>query len=210
MSAASKTKKQTSTDIICGILGVDEPYQVPQQIMDVVAGSERDRVYREFLEAFSYDVSRDWFHEFYEDENAERKKNKQDFTPASLAKLTSELVGYGDGVSYEPSAGTGGMIISRWDMQRRRYHPFDYKPSMQWFVAEDMSDRAIPFLLFNLSIRGINANVLHIDTLTRRCKAAYLVENACDDMLAFSDVIELPHNDMCMRAFDIREWVEKW
>jgi hypothetical protein len=73
-----------------------------------------------------------------------------------------------------------------------------------------MSDRAIPFLLFNLSIRGCNANVLHIDSLGRRCKAAYLVENARNDMMGFSDVIELPHNDKCMEAFDIREWVSKW
>ena len=208
MSASKKS--QTATAKICGILGVDEPYKVPQRIMEIVVGPERDRVYQEFLEVFDFDVSRDWFHEFYEDENAERKKNKQDFTPPSLAKLTSELAGYGEGVTYEPSAETGGMIISRWDLQRRKYHPFEYKPSMQWFVAEDMSDRAIPFLLFNLSIRGINANVLHIDTLTRRCKAAYLVENVHDDMLAFSDVIELPHNERCMRAFDIREWADRW
>lgn len=208
--SASKAKKQTATDTICEILGVDEPYQVPQRIMETLTSPDRDRVYLEFLEAFDFDVSRDWFHEFYEDENAERKKNKQDFTPASLAKLTSELAGYGDGVTYEPSAGTGGMIISRWDLQRKRYHPFEYKPSLQWFVAEDMSDRAIPFLLFNLSIRGINANVLHIDTLTRRCKAAYLVENAQNDMLAFSNVVELPRNERCMSAFDIREWVDRW
>ena len=201
---------KTATETICGILEVDEPYDVPKRIMDAVTSRERDCIYNKFLEAFDFDVSRDWFHEFYEDENAERKKNKQDFTPKSLSKLTSELVGYGDGIVYEPSAGTGGMIISRWDMQRRRYHPFEYKPSMQWFVAEDMSDRAVPFLLFNLSIRGINANVLHIDTLTRRCKAAYLVENKANDMLAYSDVIELPKNDACMRMFDIREWVDRW
>ena len=203
-------ESKTATETICGILEVDEPYDVPRRIMDAVTSPERDCIYNKFLEAFDFDVSRDWFHEFYEDENAERKKNKQDFTPKSLSKLTSELVGYGDGIVYEPSAGTGGMIISRWDMQRRRYHPFEYKPSMQWFVAEDMSDRAVPFLLFNLSIRGINANVLHIDTLTRRCKAAYLVENKANDMLAYSDVIELPKNDACMRVFDIREWVDRW
>lgn len=210
--SARKVKQHnpSATDTICGILGVDEPYQVPQRIMETVTGTERDDIYDAFLAAFGYDVTRDWFHEFYEDENAERKKNKQDFTPTSLSRLVSELAGYGSGVVYEPSAGTGGMLIARWDAERKRHHPFDYKPSMQWFVAEDMSDRAIPFLLFNLSIRGINANVLHIDSLTRRCKAAYLVENARDDMLAFSDVVELPRNDKCMQAFDIREWVDRW
>lgn len=209
--SAKKTKgKPSATEVICGILGVDEPYQVPARIMEVVTGKERDSVYDAFLTAYNYDVTHDWFHEFYEDENAERKKNKQDFTPTTLCRLTSDLVGYGDGVVYEPSAGTGGMLISRWDAERKRHHPFDYKPSMQWFVAEDMSDRAIPFLLFNLSIRGCNANVLHIDSLTRRCKAVYLVENARNDMMAYSDVIELPHNERCMDAFDIREWVDRW
>lgn len=205
-----RAQDTTATEIICGILGVDEPYDVPRRLMEVVSGDDRDRTYNEFLATFGYDVSFDWFHEFYEDENAERKKNKQDFTPDSLSRLVSRLVGFGGGVVYEPSAGTGGMIISRWDSMRRESHPFDYRPSMQWFVAEDMSDRAIPFLLFNLSIRGINANVLHIDSLTRRCKTVYLVENVRDDMLAFSDVIELPHNEKCMSAFGIREWVSRW
>lgn len=205
-----KSRVTSATETICEILGVDEPYQVPQRIMDTVTGNERDGIYNAFLAAFGYDVTRDWFHEFYEDENAERKKNKQDFTPPCLSRLASDVVGYGAGVTYEPSAGTGGMLISRWDAERKRHHPFEYRPSMQWFVAEDMSDRAIPFLLFNLSIRGINANVLHIDTLTRRCKAAYLLQNAADDMLAYSDVIELPRNDLCMEAFGIREWVDRW
>lgn len=206
----AKRSEPSITEKICALLGVDEPYQVPARLMEVVTGNERNVVYDAFLTAFGYDVSYDWFHEFYEDENAERKKKKQDFTPACLGKLASELVGYGDGIVYEPSAGTGGMIIQRWELERKRHHPFDYKPSCQWFVVEDMSDRAIPFLLFNLSIRGCNANVLHIDSLTRRCKAAYLVENAADDMLAFSDVVELPRNRECEEAFDIREWVDKW
>lgn len=208
--SAKKKSEPSVTEVICGLLSVDEPYQVPSKLMESVTSKERDSIYNAFLEAFDYDVTYDWFHEFYEDENAERKKNKQDFTPPCLARLTSELIGYGDGVTYEPSAGTGGMLIQRWDLERKRHHPFDYRPSMQWFVAEDMSDRAIPFLLFNLSIRGCNANVLHIDSLRRRCKAAYLVENAKNDMLAFSDVIKLPRNDRCERAFDIREWVDKW
>ena len=183
---------------------------MPSRIMDVVTGPERDAIYDAFLQAFDYDVSYDWFHRFYEDENAERKKNKQDFTPDCLSRLASELVGYGDGIVYEPSAGTGGMLISRWDEERKRHHPFEYEPSMQWFVAEDMSDRAIPFLLFNLSIRGCNANVLHIDSIRRRCKAAYLIENARNDMMAYSDVIELPRNEKCAEYFEVREWVESW
>lgn len=208
MSAKKATESATAK--MCRLLGIDEPYQAPARVMEIVTGDERDEVYMRLLDAYDCDVSYDWFHEFYEDENAERKKNKQDFTPTGLARLTSELVGYGDGVVYEPSAGTGGMLISRWELERKRHHPFDYHPMMQWFVAEDMSDRAIPFLLLNLSIRGINANVLHINSLTRQCKAAYLVENERNDMLAFSNVVELPKNERCMEVFDIREWVTKW
>lgn len=200
----------SATERICGLLSIEDPYQAPARLMEIITGAERDSVYKAFLDAFGCDVSYDWFHEFYEDENAERKKNKQDFTPACVSKTVSELVGYGDGVVYEPSAGTGGMLIARWDADRKRHHPFDYRPSMRWFVAEDKSDRAIPFLLFNLSIRGCNANVLHIDTLTRKCKAVWLVENAMDDMLAFSDVIELPKNERCMQAFGISEFTERW
>ena len=210
MSATKTTKKPSATMKICSLLGIDEPYQAPERVLEVITCDHRDSIYSSFLDAYDFDVSYDWFHEFYEDENAERKKNKQDFTPSCLSRLASDLVGYGGGIVYEPSAGTGGMIISRWDAERKRHHPFDYRPSMQWFIAEDMSDRAIPFLLFNLSIRGINANVLHIDSLARRCKSIWLVQNFRDDMLAFSDVIELPHNEKCMQSFDIREFVNRW
>lgn len=199
-----------AVETINRLLGIEDVYQAPDRIMEVVTGDVRDSVFDAFLTEFGGDVSGDWFHDYFEDEVANRRDMKQDFTPSCLARLASELVGHGEGVVYEPSAGTGGMLITRWDMERKRHHPFDYRPSMQWFVAEDVSDRAIPFLLFNLSVRGCNANVLHIDSLTRRCKAAYLVENVADDMLAFSDVLELPRSEKCMEAFDIKEWVDRW
>lgn len=204
-------KQDSYVEKINQLLGIEDSYQAPERLMEIVLGDERDDAYRSFLEAFDFDVEHDWFHQYFEDENAQRTKLKQDFTPDCLSRLVSALVGFDPySIQYEPSAGTGGMAISRWDETRKKFSTFEYHPLIQWFVCEDKSDRAIPFLLFNLSIRGINANVLLIDSLTRRCKSAYLVINEKNDMFAFSDVVELPKSDECKSMFGISEWIEKW
>lgn len=210
---ARKAKTRERIELVNGLLGIDDSYKAPAAIMSLLLGErrcERDDVFGAFLDAFGCDVSFDWFHEYFQEENAERIANKQDFTPDGLSRLASALTVDSDGVVYEPAAGTGGMVIAHWDRMRREHHPFDYRPSMNWFVCEDLSDRSVPFLLLNLAVRGINANVVHCNALTRQAKAVYLVENERNDMLAFSEVVELPRNEKCMEAFDVREWVDAW
>ena len=59
----------------------------------------------------------------------------------------------------------------------------------------ELSDRSIPLLLLNLSIRGIMGYVYHGDILEQTVKAKYIVLNMTDDALGFSDVIRANAND---------------
>lgn len=129
------------------------------------------------MDYFKCDFSYDWFHEYFEDEHADRKNNKQDFTPKSLSALVSKLLDSDTGVTYEPTAGTGGMLISNWYNHRNSISFLDYKPNDHLIVCGELSDKTIPFLLFNLAIRGISGIVFHGDTLRNEYKAVYILTN---------------------------------
>lgn len=63
---------------------------------------------------YNYDITYDWFQELYEIEYAQRKK-KQDFTPHSVTEIVSQIALEGKECTiHEPTAGTGGLIISAW------------------------------------------------------------------------------------------------
>ena len=62
-------------------------------------------------------------------------------------------------------SGVGGLTIKR----------YSDNPNQE-FYCEEFSDRAIPFLLFNLSIRNIKGIVRHGDSLARQFKAIYKIE----------------------------------
>lgn len=180
------------SDKINNILGIDESYKAPARIMEILFDKGiKEQVFTSMLEMANYDMSYDWFHQYFSNEHADRAKHKQDFTPMSIANLMTALV-QPDGIAHDTTAGTGGLLISAWDAHRRKYDAFSYDPLSFWVIAEDVSDRAIPFLLLNLAIRGINGNVVHCDSLTRECKGAYLVLNTGNDYMGFSDIYKTP------------------
>src|SRR5699024_5561637 len=85
----------------------------------------------------------------------------QDFTPDGIIKVASGLLGATES-NADICAGTGGLTIKR----------FAENPKAK-FYCKEFSDRAIPFLLFNLAIRNVNAIVWHGDSLSREVKQIY-------------------------------------
>lgn len=149
---------------------------------------------------------------------------KQDFTPDTIAKLANSIASEpGQTDYYEMAAGTGGMMIARWvynikedpafALKRKETMVndvltssiFTYSPRAYWYHLEELSDRAIPFLLFNSSVRGINAEVIQCDSLSRKAKRAFYVKNDSNDFLAFSDILEIPKTDDFAKFLDV-EW----
>ena len=193
------------TDYINEILGIKESYKASEELMKLVYDkNKRVKVYKEMLELFNYDIEYDWFHEYFMDEHADRKKLKQDFTPNSISDLVSKILEDDVGNVYEPAAGTGGMIIKKWLSDRNKYSIFTYKPSNHYYVAEEMSDRALPFLIFNMAIRGMNGEVRHIDTLTRECKGVFFLQNVKDDYLSYSDINIMPYNKSVEKICNVK------
>lgn len=201
------------TDIlqkINGLIGVGESYKAPERIMEIISDKTlADGVFKAFSKAFGYEMGRDWFFDYFEAEHADRKNRKQDFTPVSVSKLSVKLLGNEPqyGMIYEPAAGTGGLVIEHWYSEVKKHHfPWLYKPDNYLYVCEELSDRAVPFLLFNLMVRGMNALVVHGDALTREAKEVYRCDNRENDCMCFSELRKLPHvkevEELCNVKFE--------
>mgnify|MGYP001071358179 FL=1 len=154
---------------------------------------DRNKIYRELIRLNDNDLSYDWFQEFYESDLSERKQKKQDFTPNSLGVLCS-LITSQTGSIHEPTAGSGSMIIADLWQRCMKLLPWEHFPSQNIVSCWELSDRSIPILLLNLSIRGIMGYVYHGDVLTKEVKQKYILLNRKDDTLSFSEIIKADTN----------------
>lgn len=161
-----------------GLFGIEDLRDLPDAVMRVLEGGveARDGVYHELLRLNGHDMSFDWFQEIYESELSERKQKKQDFTPGSLGILCSMLTGQ-KGTIHEPTAGNGSMVIADWWQRSRKVLPWEFLPSRNMVSCWELSARAIPILLLNLSIRGIMGYVYHGDVLENTVRQKYILLN---------------------------------
>lgn len=197
-----------TTEKINGLLGIKESYQASDKLIKILLDKEkREDLFKRFLE-IETNMTTDWFHIYFEEEHANKLKYAQDFTPMAVAELVSKLVVPASGTTLEVAAGSGGMLINKWNQDRLAIGLARYKPSLCFYKCEELSDRAMPFLLFNMAIRGMNGTVVHGDAVSREAKQVYFLKNTKDDFLGFSDLNVLPHSEMCAQEFDIRKWVE--
>lgn len=195
---------------INNIVGVDDSFKMPTILMERLFDKEkREEMFNEFLK-YENDLSFDWFHIYFQEEYAERKTKKQDFTPESITEILSALTQNesSSSTSLDVASGTGGLTIKKWNEDRIECPFFAYKPKNYFYYCEELSDRALPFLLFNLLIRGMNAVVIHGDVLSREVKQIYFIQNATDDFRKFSSLNVMPHTKMVAVYFNVLEWKE--
>lgn len=203
-----KMSKQATKNMLSKvneILGIDDSYKAPAKMMQLIKNPDTaEKIFFEFLKTFNYDLSYEWFNDYFEDEHADRKNKKQDFTPTSISRLMSEILSQNAiGIIYEPACGTGSTIIQHWYKEIRKQVIWDYNPLNTLYYCEELSDKTIPFLLFNIMIRGMNAVVIHGDTLTRQAKNVYHCFNEKNDAMGFSDLFVLPKNKSTEMMFNI-------
>lgn len=189
---------------INNLLEINDSYKAPEKLLQILYDkSKREIICKLLLKLFDYDVSYDWFREYYEQEQAERKSKKQDFTPQCVTELVSKIVG-STATTYDCCCGTGGITISKWHNDCLQVNPLTYNPSEHLYVCEELSDRAIPFLLLNLIIRGMNAIVIQCDVLTRECKGIFFIYNQSNDFLNFSDFNVMPYSKEIEQEFKVK------
>lgn len=201
----SKPVTENTLCKINNLLGIDESYKAPGKMLSLILNAETAKeLFFKFLEAYNYDLSYEWFNDYFMDEHADRKNKKQDFTPTCLSRLMSEMIaGNTCGIIYEPACGTGSTLIQHWYKNIRKDYIWNYNPMSILYYCEELADKTIPFLLFNLLIRGMNAIVIHRNTLTRKAKNIYHCFNEDNNAMGFSTLYVLPKTENTEKVFGV-------
>ena len=152
-------------EAILDICGVKEVFDVPQTLMKKLFSPEQSDLLNRIAVIYG-DRQLDQFRDFFQDEGADRKKLKQDYTPDGVAELLARVSVSGKSLA-DICAGTGSLTI-----QYLNYHP-----DVEFVRCEEFSSKVIPFLLINLAIRKIDAEVIHGDSLTRERFAVYAIQD---------------------------------
>lgn len=78
------------------LLGITESYKAPEKMMlSMLNENLKEHLFSEFFKIES-DLSYEWFQGYFEAEHADRKEKKQDFTPDSVSKLGTSIIGHSD------------------------------------------------------------------------------------------------------------------
>lgn len=130
-------------------------------LINLLDDNKRSKMIDKWL-IFCPDLTKDYMQIIFQEELADRKEKKQDYTPSCLGKLLAELSN-GKKV-YDCCAGSGSLTIQYWLRHKKAE-----------FVCYELDNRVIPYLLFNLSERNINAFVLNGNALKNEVERAYKV-----------------------------------
>lgn len=220
------TEDLFTADLICELVSkasgkpITDMFEAGDVIYDILfQGFEaRKKLFNTFLDV-STDVSYDWFSKPFAIEMADRTKKAQYFTPAPMAQLSSTLVTFdepdGSFSRQDPTAGTGSMTCAQYEIDRKKHSPFDYKPSMYWYEATELKEegkksRALPFLLFNFLIRGMDGVVIAGNSLTREISQIFFIQDLEDTQggLGFSHLNVMPRTPDIEAEFDVRSWID--
>lgn len=189
------------------MLNVKEHMNFTNRIKELVFDRKgREAFYRKIL-AIHRDMSVDFFRDYFMTHSAVSSKG-QHYTPDALGKLTAMLVGGTGGVDLT-GAGTGTLIIQKWQSDRVNAGLWEYLPSNYWYQALELSDEAVSFLIHAFAIRGMNGVIIHGDALEMAVKQVYFIQNSTNNPLSFSEVNVIPHSKDAMEFLGIHEWLEE-
>lgn len=195
-----------TSKIVNDLLGVDDSYKAPESLLEkMLDNEERIKLFDEFLK-IEQDLDHDWFVDHFQEEHSERKRFNQDFTPLPMAELLNKLAG-NSRTYFESAAGSGGLLISAWDQNRAEACEHKFDSRAYWYQVEELSDRAVPFLIFNMAIRGMNGVILHGDSLERTFKEVYFIRNDSTEFLKYSEVFVMPKTEIIMAEFGIKKFI---
>lgn len=192
------------------LIEVTDASLAPKKLMETVLNEQnRIQLFQRFLNVSNV-MSEDWFGQYFESNNRDLFKqsfNGDDSRTEDILLTTSwDTI---SGITNEDyGAETGSNTIATWQDDLKRICPVRYEPEKFLYVCEEDSDEKIPFLLFNLSIRGMNAIVWHGNFWERECKGVFLVRNTKNSISAYSDIQLIPYSKESAKAFFVKKWID--
>lgn len=135
---------------------------LPDAVRKVLLSAKKDEVLAAYVELVDGDLHTDELQKIFQYFYADRKEKCQDYTPKSIARLCAAATKTGGNVVYDLCAGSGALTIQKWAVN----------PS-KTFVCEELDERVIPFLLFNLAVRNMHGYVINRNALTLEFAKGY-------------------------------------
>lgn len=135
------------------IFGIDESFKLPNRLMEILFDEQKKNEVMDSFMEIGETLDHDWFTEYFEEEHSNKSRMHQDFTPRSITDIITRMSGKGLRIA-DICSGTGGLTISVWNNNKDG-----------WFHCEEISERAIPLLLFNMAIRNMTGEVVNCDVL---------------------------------------------
>ena len=148
------------------MFGAEIVEDLPAKLLEAVLSDNREDIFTSYLGLVG-DLETDFLQKGYQFYLSDRGKGtkQQDYTPPSIAELCGRLAKCpSGGVVYDCCAGSGALTIAK--------HRQDNSLK---FVCEELDRKVIPVLLFNLSIRNIEAIVVCGDVLKNEIYEAYSI-----------------------------------
>lgn len=176
---------------ILKMLDVQQIKNVGTHLLNIVFSGET-KFYDEY-NALVVNESKDWLQALWQYYEADRTEKKQDYTPKSLCKLVSALVGDCETI-YDCCGGSGALTLQNLKDK-----------AISNVYIEELDKNVIPFLLFNLSLHNANGYVVNGDVLKQEKYKIYKLSsgekystvktvNTVPDFKADASVSNPPYN----------------
>ena len=158
--------KKITNQTINNLLEIKESYELPDKLMALLLdNNSMIKLFDKFME-YDIDLTKDLFRDYFQEQHADRKGLKQDYTPDAICKIISKLQNEKDTL-LDVCSGTGALSL------------FSYNENNDLsIVCEELSQRSISTLLFNLAIRNIKGYVLRKDVLKNEVLDIYKLEKS--------------------------------
>ena len=126
-----------------------------ENVRCALLSNRKNDVLSAYVDMVDGDLTTDNLQKIFQYYYADRKDKCQDYTPKSIAKLCASATETSGLVAYDLCAGSGALTIQKWAQN----------PS-KTFICEELDERVIPLLLFNMAVRNMSGYVIHRNALT--------------------------------------------
>lgn len=169
------------------LFGITESFMLPDKLMGLLFSENINSIFEKYSD-MQGDLSYDGFTDYFQEEHSSRKAMMQDFTPKELTELVGRIAGADVMTCLDVCAGTGGLTIAMHSIA----------PKCEFF-CEELSQRALPILLFNLAVRNIPAYVSNKNVLSGEVFGCYMVIRGerFGQVLKIDSIPEMPV-DVCI------------
>lgn len=137
-----------------------------KRIFWALFSGQKDKACTAYVDMVGGNLEEDELQKIFQYYYADRKEKMQDYTPKSIAGLCAAETENRGRVVYDLCAGSGALTIQKW-----------VRTPGKTFICEELDERVIPFLLFNMAVRNMNGYVLNRNALSLAFIKGYKIES---------------------------------